>query len=89
MPTEVDRFCMQTGGLLFEPAVDYGAIKKYIGKSALKANLPKKKKFDVDDRKLPVISDEINDAIEPHRLRAIQLMDQLLGRASQANAQQG
>jgi hypothetical protein len=50
--------------MLFEPAVDYGAIKKYIGKSAFKANLPKKK-FDVDDRKLPVISNEINDAIEP------------------------
>jgi hypothetical protein len=90
MLTEVDRFCMQTGGLLFEPAVDYGAIKKYIGRSAFKANLPKKKKkFDVDDRKLPVISNEINDAIETHRLRAIQLMDRLLGRASQANAQQG
>lgn len=77
---EVDVYCMQMGALLFEPAVDYNAVEQYIGTREFREHLPEAKRFPVRPNKLPIIEDEINDSIEPHRLRAVQLMDQLAGR---------
>ena len=79
---QVDVYCMQMGALLFEPAVDYNAVEQYIGARAFRDHLPGAKQFPVRPNKLPIIEDEINDSIEPHRLRAVQLMDQLAGRLS-------
>jgi len=74
---EVDKYCMQMGALLFEPGVDYNEIEDHIGKSTFKAHLPKEIRFPVSSDKQPEIPDAINDMIEPHRLRAVELMDQL------------
>jgi len=79
---EVDLYCMQMGALLFDPSVDYNAIEDHIGKPTFKAHLPKAIEFPKTPDKQPVISDAINDRIEPHRLRAVELMDQLLERAT-------
>ena len=73
----VDKYCMQMGALLFEPGVDYNEIEDHIGKSTFKAHLPKEIRFPVGPDKQPEIPDAINDMIEPHRLRAVELMDQL------------
>lgn len=77
----MDLFCMLQGTLLFEPAVDYDMIAKYIERPAFKAHMPKKKTFERGTGGLPIIPDEINNRIESHRLRALELMDQLVGRA--------
>jgi TIR domain-containing protein len=77
---EVDRYCMQMGALLFDPPVDYNAIEEHIGKPTFKDHLPVAIPFPKGPDKQPVISDTINDKIEPHRLRAVELMDQLLER---------
>jgi hypothetical protein len=75
---EVDKYCMQMGALLFEPGVDYNEIEAHIGKTTFKAHLPKEIRFPVGPDKQPEIPDEINDKIEPHRVRAVELMDHLL-----------
>lgn len=75
---EVDRYCMQMGALLFEPGVDYNEIESHIGKSTFKAHLPKEVWFPVGPDKQPLIPDEINNRIDPHRIRAVELMDQLV-----------
>ena len=74
---EVDLYCMQMGALLFDPAVDYNRIQEHIGKTTFKAQLPKEIWFHPGVDKQPEIPDVINDRIEPHRLRAVALMDQL------------
>jgi hypothetical protein len=74
----VDKYCMQMGALLFEPGVDYNEIEDHIGKSTFKAHLRKEIRFPVGLNKQPEIPDAINDMIEPHRLRAVELMDQLI-----------
>jgi hypothetical protein len=76
----VDKYCMQMGALLFEPSVDYNQIEEHIGKNTFKAQLPKAIPFPVGPDKQPVIPDAINDTIEPHRLRAVELMDQLVAK---------
>ncbi len=82
---EVDVYCMQMGTLLFEPAVDYNAIEPYIGTRTFRDHLPEAKRFPFrDSNLLPIIEDEINDSIEPHRLRAVQLIDQLAGQVSRS-----
>ncbi len=74
----VDKYCMQMGALLFESGVDYNEIEDHIGKNTFKAHLPKEIWFAVGPDKQPEIPDAINDMIEPHRLRAVELMDQLV-----------
>jgi hypothetical protein len=76
----VDKYCMQMGALLFEPSVDYNQIEQHIGKNTFKAQLPKEIVFPVGPDKQPLIPDAINDTIEPHRLRAVELMDQLVAK---------
>lgn len=76
----VDKYCMQMGALLFESSVDYNKIEEHIGKNTFKAQLPKEILFPVGVDKQPVIPDPINDTIEPHRLRAVELMDQLVAK---------
>jgi hypothetical protein len=75
---EVDKYCMQMGALLFEPAVDYNEIEPHIGKSTFKAHLPKEVRFPAGPDKQPEISDSINGQIDPHRVRAVELMNQLV-----------
>jgi TIR domain len=75
---EVDLYCMQMGALLFDPAVDYNRIEEHIGKTTFKTQLPKGILFRTGIDKQPDIPDIINDQIERHRLRAVDLMDQLL-----------
>jgi TIR domain len=77
---EVDVYCMQMGALLFDPPVDYNSIEEHIGKATFKAQLPKAIRFPVGPDQMPKIPDPINDGIEPHRLRAVALMDTLEGR---------
>lgn len=72
---EVGSYCMQMGARLFEPAVDYNSIENHIGKTTFKAQLPTERRFEGFPDKPPVISDEINDGIEPHRKRAVTLMN--------------
>jgi hypothetical protein len=75
---EVDLYCMQMGALLFDPAVDYNRIEEHIGKTTFRTQLPKGIFFRPGADKQPEIPDVINDQIERHRLRAVDLMDQLL-----------
>jgi len=75
---ELDKYCMQMGALLFDPGVDYNDIEGHIGKSSFKARLPKAIRFPVGQDRQPDIADTINEMIDPHRLRAVELMDQLL-----------
>src|SRR5438552_2608716 len=44
---EVDKYCMQMGALLFEPAVDYNKIEPNIGKATFKTHLPNEIRFPV------------------------------------------
>ena len=74
---EVDIYCMQMGALLFDPPVDYNRVEAHIGERTFKAQLPPEIRFPVGPDKMPVIPDPINDGIEPHRLRAVALMDDL------------
>lgn len=74
---EVDLYCMQMGALLFDPSVDYNRIEDHIGKTTFKKQLPKGILFPPGVDKQPEIPDVINDQIERHRLRAVDLMDQL------------
>jgi hypothetical protein len=74
----VDKYCMQMGALLFESGVDYNEIEDHIGKSTFKAHLPKEIRFPVGPDKQPEIPDAINNMIEPHRLRAVEMIDQLV-----------
>jgi hypothetical protein len=74
----VDKYCMQMGALLFESRVNYNEIEDHIGKGTFKAHLPKEIEFPVGQNKQPEIPDAVNDMIEPHRLRAVELMDQLV-----------
>ncbi|MEJ7811366.1 MAG: toll/interleukin-1 receptor domain-containing protein [Gemmatimonadaceae bacterium] len=76
---EVDKYCMQMGALLFDPSVDYNRIEAHIGKTTFKAHLPQEIRFAAGPDKQPEIPDAINDEIDPHRSRAVALMDQLLG----------
>ena len=76
----VDKYCMQMGALLFESGVDYNQIKEHIGKSTFKAHLPKEISFPRGPDKQPEIRHAINGMIEPHRLRAVELMDQLVAK---------
>jgi hypothetical protein len=78
MVMAVDRYCMQMGALLFEKPVDYSRIEEHIGKSTFKAQLPQSIRFPLGQDKQPVILNEINDNIDPERVRAIALMDRLL-----------
>jgi hypothetical protein len=75
---EVETYCMQMGMLLFDPPVDYNAIEEHIGKNTFKAHLPKEHRFTAGPDRQPRIPDRINDNIEPHRLRAVELMDQFV-----------
>jgi TIR domain len=75
---EVDVYCMQMGSLLFKEPVDYDRIKDHIRKVTFKAQLPAPIRFPAPEpHRQPVIPDEINDKIEPHRERAVELMDEL------------
>lgn len=74
---EMERYCMQMGANLFEADVDYERIAPHIGKPTFKAQLPAEKRFDVDAAKQPIIDDAVNDAVDSHRVRAVELMDQL------------
>jgi hypothetical protein len=74
---EVDLYCMQMGALLFDSAVDYNKIEEHIGKTTFKTQLPKEIFFRPGGDKQPEIPDLIDDQIERHRLRAVDLMDQL------------
>jgi hypothetical protein len=74
---EVGSYCMQMGARLFKPAVDFNSIENHIGKTTFKARLPAEIRFEGFPDKPPVIPDEINDAIEPHRKRAVTLMNRL------------
>ena len=73
---EVEKYCMQMGTLLFDPPVDFDAIELQIGKSTFKAQLPAQIRFPVGPDRQPEISDVINEHIDPHRARAVELMDQ-------------
>ena len=75
---EVGSYCMQMGVLLFKSAADYNEIKNHIGKSTFKSHLPEEFEFPKGPNKQPEIPDAINDMIEPHRLNAVKLMDQLI-----------
>jgi len=75
---EVDKYCMQMGSLLFEEVVDYNKIEEHIGKRTFKSQLPPEHKFPTEENKQPIIPDNINDMIEPHRTNAVNLMDQLV-----------
>jgi hypothetical protein len=75
--TEVDRYCMQMGVCLFTPEVNYARIEGHIGKATFKANLPPERKFAKLLNGNPSIPDEIADAIEKHRLRAVELKESL------------
>jgi hypothetical protein len=77
---EVEKYCMQMGALLFESGVDYNQVEGHIGKSTFKAHLPKERRFRVGPDKQPKIPDAVNDSVEPHRVRAMALMDRLLGK---------
>jgi len=79
---EVDKYCMQMGSLLFEEVVDYNKIEDHIGKKTFKSQLPPEHKFPAEADKQPIISDSINDMIEPHRINAVNLMDQLVNNLS-------
>ena len=76
MVMEVEKYAMQMGTLLFEEHVDYNAIELHIGKPTFKDHLPPKHEFDKGPERQPIISDSINDLIDPHRARAVELMDQ-------------
>lgn len=82
MVMEVDNYCMQMGSLLFEEVVDYNKIEDHIGKKTFKSQLPPERKFPTEENKQPVISDAINDMIEPHCINAVHLMDQLMNNLS-------
>lgn len=73
----VDKYCMQMGALLFESEVDYNQIEAHIGRSTFKERLPRQIKFAKDAGGFPIIPDHTDNNIEPHRLRAIALADQL------------
>jgi hypothetical protein len=75
---EVDVYCMQMGALLFDPPADYNRIKDHIGKVTFKAQLPPEIRFPVGPDRMPAIPDPLDAGIEPHRLRAVALMDELL-----------
>jgi hypothetical protein len=75
---ELDKYCMQMGSLLFDPGVDYNDIEAHIGKSTFKGRLPKGIRFPVGNDRQPDIPDSVNEMIDPHRVRAVELMDQLL-----------
>lgn len=75
---EVDKYCMQMGSLLFEEVVDYNKIEDHIGKKTFKSQLPAERKFPAEENKQPIIPDTINDMIEPHRMKAVNLMDELM-----------
>ena len=75
---EVDRYCMQMGAHLFDPGVDYNRIEEHIGKITFKANLPKEIRFPVGPDQQPNIPEPIDHAIDPHRVNAVKLMDQLV-----------
>ena len=68
---------MQMGSLLFDPPVDYNRVEAHIGEITFKAQLPPEIRFPVGPDRMPVIPDPINDGIEPHRLRAVALIDEL------------
>jgi hypothetical protein len=75
---EVEKYCMQMGALLFDPSVDYNAIENHIGKTTFKAALPPAIRFPTGQDKQPDIPDAINDHIDPHRARAVELMNKLV-----------
>jgi hypothetical protein len=75
---EVDLYCMEMGALLFEPAVDFERIREHIGRPTFKDQLPNAIPFPKGISNDPIIPDDINDRIEPHRMGAITLMDLLL-----------
>ena len=75
---EVDKYCMQMGAVLFKPGVDFNKIEEHIGKSTFKSQLPKEIRFPVGPNKQPIIPDDFNRTVDPHQLRAVELMDQLI-----------
>jgi hypothetical protein len=74
---EVEGYVMQMGQLLFKPPVDANELGPHVGKETFKDHVPPAIRFRPARDKKPVIADQINDAIESHRVRAIQLMDEL------------
>ena len=80
-PNQGGRCLLHANGwIVFDPPVDYNSIEEHIGTATFKAELPKAIRFPVGPDQMPKIPDPINDAIEPHRLRAVALMDTLEGR---------
>ncbi|HYR42960.1 MAG TPA: hypothetical protein VER98_08055, partial [Terriglobia bacterium] len=72
---EVGRYCMQMGSLLFTTAVDVNRIRDHIGKTTFTAQLPPPIVFPTRPDRKPIISDEINDAVERPRKRAVTQMN--------------
>jgi hypothetical protein len=81
---EVGSYAMQMGALLFDPPVDFNRIEDHIGRPTFKEQLPPAIRFPSAADRKPVISDPINDAIEPHRKRAVSLMNRLAKAQRQA-----
>jgi hypothetical protein len=77
MVDDVEGYVMQMGQLLFDPPVDPGKIETHVGTPSFEAQLPPPIRFKTRRDKQPLIPDAINGPIERHRVRAIQLMDEL------------
>jgi hypothetical protein len=74
---EVAGYVMEMGQRLFDPPVDARRLEPHIGKATFMDQLPPAIEFPPGRGRPPLIPDEINDSIESHRVRAIELMDEL------------
>ena len=72
---EVGDYCMQMGATLFDTAVDENRVYEHVGKPTFTAQLPQVHDFPTLPNKKPIIPDEINDAVEQPRKRAVRLMN--------------
>ena len=71
----VDKYCMNMGALLFTSQVDHDKADAHIGKPTFRAQLPPELRFPAGPDRHPIIEDAVNDNIETHRLRALELID--------------
>jgi hypothetical protein len=75
---EIGHYCMEMGEPLFEAPVDYNIVREHIGKPLFKDNLPPEVRFPAEPDRSPIIPDETNNPVEEPRVRAVELMDQLI-----------